>query len=62
MRGIGPADETEALLAVQMAAIHKATLSMAGQLKRAETIDQQNSSANALNKLDGSGRTDEGAA
>jgi hypothetical protein len=34
-----------------MAAIHKATLSMAGRLKRAETIDQQNSSANALNKL-----------
>ena len=51
VRGIGPGDETEALLAVQMAAIHKATLSMASQLQRAETIDQQNSSANALNKL-----------
>jgi hypothetical protein len=51
VRGIGPKDETEALLAAQMAAIHNATMSTARRLNHVETIQQQDSASNSLNKL-----------
>jgi hypothetical protein len=51
VRGIGPRDETEALLACQMAAIHNATMAAARRLNHVETISQQDSASNMLNKL-----------
>jgi len=51
VEGIEPRDETEAMLAAQMAAIHSATLTLAARMNRTETIEQQNSASNALNKL-----------
>jgi hypothetical protein len=51
VRGIGPMDETEALLACQMAAIHNATMAAARRLNHTETISQQDSASNMLNKL-----------
>jgi hypothetical protein len=51
VRGIGPRDETEALLACQMAAIHNATMAAARRLNHTETISQQDSASNMLNKL-----------
>jgi hypothetical protein len=51
VRGIGPKDEIEALLAAQMAAIHNATMSVARRLNHVETIQLQDSASNALNKL-----------
>jgi len=49
--GINPSDETEALLAAQMAAIHNATMAAARRLNLVETIAQQDSASNMLNKL-----------
>ena len=46
-----PRDETEALLAAQMAAIHKATMVAARRWSQVETIPQQDSASNMLNKL-----------
>ena len=46
-----PKDETEALLAAQMAAIHNATMVAARRLYHVETIPQQDSASNMLNKL-----------
>ena len=40
VRGIGPTDAVEALLAVQMAAVHDASMRAAQRLKKAETIDR----------------------
>ena len=51
VKAINPRDETEALLAVQMAAIHNATMRTASILKSTSTTTQQDSAANALNKL-----------
>ena len=51
VQGIGPRDETEAMLAAQMTAIHSLTMKAARQLGNVETIDQQDSSSNMLNKL-----------
>jgi hypothetical protein len=51
VRGIGPKDETEALLAAQMAAIHKATMAAAWRLGGSQSILEQDSASNALNKL-----------
>lgn len=48
---IAPRDPTEALLAVQMAAIHNATITAARRLTHSETIAQQDSNSNMLNKL-----------
>lgn len=48
---IGPRDETEAMLAAQMTAIHSATMTAARRLGNAETIDQQDSASNMFNKL-----------
>ena len=50
VKGIGPRDETETLLAAQMAAIHIATMSAAQRLTKVETIPQQDSASNMLNK------------
>jgi hypothetical protein len=51
VRAIDPRDSTEALLAVQMAAIHNATMVAACRLNHTETIAQQDSASNMLNKL-----------
>jgi hypothetical protein len=51
VRGINPRDETEALLAAQMAAIHNATMAAARRLNHVETIPQQDSASTMLNKL-----------
>lgn len=48
---VEPRDSVEAMLATQMTAIHNATLKAARQLRGCETIPQQDSNANALNKL-----------
>lgn len=39
------------MLAIQMGAIHQATMMMARRLNRAETIPQQDAAERALNKL-----------
>ena len=51
VRGIGPRDPTEAMLATQMAAIHNATMVAARRLTHTETIAQQDSASTMLNKL-----------
>jgi hypothetical protein len=51
VRGINPRDETEALIAVQMAAIDNATMAVARCLNRVEAIPQQDSASTMLNKL-----------
>ena len=51
VRGIGPRDPTEAMLAAQMAAIHNATMDAARRLNHAENLPQQDSASNMLNKL-----------
>jgi hypothetical protein len=51
VRGISPRDETEALLAAQMAAIHNATMVAARRLNHVETVPQQDSASTMLNKL-----------
>ena len=51
VRAVEPRDELEALLAVQMGAIHQATMMMARRLNHVETIPQQDAAERALNKL-----------
>jgi hypothetical protein len=51
VKGVKPRDQVEALLAVQMAAVHAATMTMACRLGRTETIPQQDSAERAFNKL-----------
>jgi hypothetical protein len=51
VRGIEPRDQLEAMLALQMAAIHNATMTFSRRLAHIETIPQQDSANNALNKL-----------
>jgi hypothetical protein len=51
VEGIGPRDETEAMLATQMAAIHNATMVAVRRLAQVENIAQQDSASNMLNKL-----------
>ena len=51
VRGVAPKDELEAMLAVQMGAIHQATMMMARQLNHVDTIPQRDSAERALNKL-----------
>lgn len=48
---IKPRDEIETLLAVQMAAVHSATITFARRLNHVENIPQQDSAERALNKL-----------
>ena len=51
VRAVQPRDELETLLAVQMGAIHSATMNMARRLNHVETIPQQDAAERALNKL-----------
>jgi hypothetical protein len=51
VKGIAPRDEVEAMLAAQMAATHKATMTLARRLNHAENIPQQDSAERAFNKL-----------
>lgn len=51
VHGIAPRDPTEAMLATQMAAVHNATMIAARHLKHVQTIAQQDSASNMLNKL-----------
>jgi len=51
VQGIAPRDETEAMLAAQMVAVHNALISAARRLGNAQTIEQQDSASNMFNKL-----------
>ncbi len=51
VRGVQPRDELEAMLAVQMGAIHQATMMMARRLNHVDNIAQQDAAERALNKL-----------
>ena len=51
VRGVQPRDELEAMLAVQMGAIHQATMMMARRLNHVDNITQQDAAERALNKL-----------
>ena len=51
VRAIAPRDETEALLAVQMAAIHDATMRAAASLANSKQIDAYHAISSAINKL-----------
>lgn len=51
VRAVKPRDELETLLAVQMGAIHSATMMLARRLNHVETIPQQDAAERALNKL-----------
>lgn len=51
VRGVQPKDELEAMLAVQMGAIHQATMMLARRLNHVDTIAQQDAAERALNKL-----------
>jgi hypothetical protein len=51
VKGVEPRDQIEAMLAAQMAAVHNATMTFARRLAHVETIPQQDSASNALNKL-----------
>ncbi len=49
--GVQPQDEIETMLAIQMGAIHQATMMMARRLNHVESIPQQDAAERALNKL-----------
>ena len=49
--GVEPKDELETMLAMQMVAVHMATMTFTRRLAHVETLDQQNSAERALNKL-----------
>jgi hypothetical protein len=51
MKGVQPRDQLEAMLAAQMAAVHMATMTIAGRLANVEHIAQHDSAERALNKL-----------
>ena len=51
IKGIEPRDQTEALLAAQMAAIHMASVTMASRLAHVENLPQQDSAERARSKL-----------
>ncbi len=51
VRAVQPKDELESMLALQMGAIHIATMAMARRLNHVDTIPQQDSAERALNKL-----------
>ena len=51
VRGIGPTDAVEAMLAVQMAAVHQASIQCARRLAQALTLDQEAGASNSFNKL-----------
>jgi hypothetical protein len=49
--GVEPRDRVEAMLAAQMAVVHLATMTFSKRLAHVDTIQQQDSAQNALNKL-----------
>jgi hypothetical protein len=49
--GVGPKDQTEAMLAAQMAAVHNATMTFARRLNHVDNLPQQDSAARAFNQL-----------
>jgi hypothetical protein len=51
IEGISPRDQTETMLAAQMAVIHCATMAFARRLNHVENIPQQDSAERTLNKL-----------
>lgn len=51
VRAVQPRDELESMLAVQMGAVHAATMMMARRLNHITTIPQQDAAERALNKL-----------
>jgi hypothetical protein len=51
LAGVAPRDRVEAMLATQMALVHLAAMTFTRRLAHVETIPQQDSSQNALNKL-----------
>jgi hypothetical protein len=51
VRGVQPRDELEAMLALQMGAIHQATMMMARRLNHVDNLRQQDAAERALNKL-----------
>ena len=51
VKGVEPQDQVETMLAAQMAAVHMATMTFARRLNHVESIAQQDSAANAFNKL-----------
>ena len=51
VKGLQPRDQTEAMLAAQMAAVHAASMTFARRLAQAENIPQQDSADRAFNKL-----------
>jgi hypothetical protein len=51
VKGVEPRDQIEAMLAAQMAAIHMASMTFARRLAHVDNIPQQDSAANAFNKL-----------
>jgi hypothetical protein len=51
VKGIEPRDQTEAMLAAQMAAVHMQSMKLVELLNRVENIPQQDSASNAFNKL-----------
>ncbi|MEO9781265.1 MAG: hypothetical protein ABJH07_09290 [Sedimentitalea sp.] len=51
VREVQPRDELEAMLAVQMGAVHQATMMMARRLNHVDNITQQDAAERALNKL-----------
>jgi len=51
VRAVQPRDELETMLAVQMGAIHAATMMMARRLNQADNLPQQDAAERALNKL-----------
>jgi hypothetical protein len=51
IKGIEPRDQVESMLASQMAAIQSLTMTMARRLVMVDTVPQQDSASNALNRL-----------
>jgi hypothetical protein len=51
MAGVAPRDRVEAMLAAQMALVHLTTMTFTRRLACTDTIQQQDSAQNALNKL-----------
>jgi hypothetical protein len=51
IKGIEPRDQTEAMLAAQMASVHVAAMNIAARLIHAERISEQDSNERAFNKL-----------
>ncbi len=51
IKGVEPKDQLETMLAAQMAAVHMASMTLAGRLNHARTLAEQDSAERAVNKL-----------